>query len=407
MKYIKTFESYRQKRSEKVNEEFLGKLFGNLFNKLKQTINKVKGGKQIEEIYNKWLKQINDSITKLGITELSIFNQAPDKAPENVQPDETKAKVLSELFKKNQSNIDKIIEEIKKNAEQEMLVVLKNMGGGAKNPQLEIIIQSKISQFKLDVLNAQVDALQKVGETALSSQLKKTSEDETKKLEDITKDIDNVKPVEYKEGDMVVYLLKDKTKEEWDKLTDDQKKKIDESPAKDIVSTNKISKIDGDNFILLDKDGNPNINKTGNEIISKIESAEEVKVEYKENDNVIYLKSGKTKEDWDKLSDDQKKNVNDTPTKDIVGVNPISKINGDVVTIKGKDGNEFDKKISDIISLSDDKVGGQEDLVTDLGELKNSNPEAVKKLSSIAKLYKDPETNKDKISEIEKQLGGE
>ena len=53
-----------------------------------------------------------------------------------------------------------------------------------------------------------------------------------------------------------------------------------------------------------------------------------------------------------------------------------------------------------------EKAEGQEDLVKTLGEVKAKNPEAIKKMSDIAKLYQDPESNKDKIAEIEKQLGG-
>jgi hypothetical protein len=52
------------------------------------------------------------------------------------------------------------------------------------------------------------------------------------------------------------------------------------------------------------------------------------------------------------------------------------------------------------------KAEGQEDLVKTLGDVKTKNPEAIKKISDIAKLYQDPTTNKDKIAEIEKQLGG-
>jgi hypothetical protein len=45
--------------------------------------------------------------------------------------------------------------------------------------------------------------------------------------------------------------------------------------------------------------------------------------------------------------------------------------------------------------------------VKTLGDVKSKNPEAIKKLSDIAKLYQEPEKNKAKITEIEKQLGGE
>ncbi len=61
----------------------------------------------------------------------------------------------------------------------------------------------------------------------------------------------------------------------------------------------------------------------------------------------------------------------------------------------------------EIYKFAEEKAEGQEDLVKKLADVKSKNPEGIKKLSDIAKLYGDPETNKDKIAEIEKQLGEE
>ena len=51
------------------------------------------------------------------------------------------------------------------------------------------------------------------------------------------------------------------------------------------------------------------------------------------------------------------------------------------------------------------KVEGQDDLVNTLKDLKTKNPESLKKIDDISKLYSDPTTNKEKIDEIEKALG--
>jgi hypothetical protein len=53
------------------------------------------------------------------------------------------------------------------------------------------------------------------------------------------------------------------------------------------------------------------------------------------------------------------------------------------------------------------KAEGQDDLVNTLKDVKTKNPEAIKKLDNIAKMYQEPDKNKDKIAEIDKLIGGE
>ncbi len=84
----------------------------------------------------------------------------------------------------------------------------------------------------------------------------------------------------YKVGDKVVYLKKDKTIEDWNKIEDSKKEKLDQSPASDIVATGKITKIEGDNIKIEYKDGEF-ANKTPEQIIQKIE---EEKKDTKEED---------------------------------------------------------------------------------------------------------------------------
>ena len=75
MKYIKTFESHRNSKSvetdKPVNEEFfgaLGKMIGNLFKKAKERINKTKGGKEIEVIYQKYVDMIGKELSLCEMT---------------------------------------------------------------------------------------------------------------------------------------------------------------------------------------------------------------------------------------------------------------------------------------------------------------------------------------------------
>jgi hypothetical protein len=130
--------------------------------------------------------------------------------------------------------------------------------------------------------------------------------------------------------------------------------------------------------------------------------------DYKVGDTVVYKREKFDQAKWDALTDDDKKKPNEGKMKELqaeeIGIKKISKIEGDKISFEDAD---FTKLKADILMKSEvEKAEGQEDLVKTLGDVKAKNPEAIKKLSDIAKLYQDPDVNKDKIAEIEKQLGG-
>lgn len=129
---------------------------------------------------------------------------------------------------------------------------------------------------------------------------------------------------------------------------------------------------------------------------------------YKVGDTVVYKREKFKQEDWDKLTDDDKKKPEEGKMKELqaeqIGIKKISKIEGDKVSFEDAD---FTKEMGDILMKSEvEKAEGQEDLVKTLADVKAKNPDAIKKMGDIAKLYQDPDKNKDKIAEIEKQLGG-
>ncbi len=129
---------------------------------------------------------------------------------------------------------------------------------------------------------------------------------------------------------------------------------------------------------------------------------------YKVGDTVVYKREKFKQEDWDKLTDDDKKKPEEGKMKELqaeqIGIKKISKIEGDKVSFEDAD---FTKEMGDILMKSEvEKAEGQEDLVKTLADVKTKNPDAIKKMGDIAKLYQDPDKNKDKIAEIEKQLGG-
>ena len=86
--------------------------------------------------------------------------------------------------------------------------------------------------------------------------------------------VEGVEPAEeYKVGDSVIHLKKDKEKTEWDALTDEEKKDPEGEKAKEIVGVHKIEKIEGDNFTFKDSDNNDFI-KTKADILGKAEGAQ-------------------------------------------------------------------------------------------------------------------------------------
>jgi hypothetical protein len=128
---------------------------------------------------------------------------------------------------------------------------------------------------------------------------------------------------------------------------------------------------------------------------------------YKAGDELVYLREGKKRAEWDALTDEQKKSLTEKPTSDIVNVKKVDKVEGDKFTFTDNTGKPFVKTDEDIIMKSEGtKVEGQQDLTNTLKDLKTKNADAIQKIDDIAKLYMDPVANKAKIEEIEKAIGG-
>ena len=144
----------------------------------------------------------------------------------------------------------------------------------------------------------------------------------------------------------------------------------------------------------------------------KAKGIEEKAVEYEVGDVVVYQRKEFKEEDWKQLSDEEKSKPDEGKMKELqnkqIGIKPIKAINGDKVDFEGADGKTIPKLLSDILMKTEgEKAEGQEDLVDTLKDLKTKNPEAIKNIDAVAKLYADPEANKDKIAEIEKQTGSD
>jgi hypothetical protein len=127
---------------------------------------------------------------------------------------------------------------------------------------------------------------------------------------------------------------------------------------------------------------------------------------YKEGDSVIYLLKDKKKDDWDKLSDDQKKTPDVPPANGIVGVHKIEKIEGDTITLLDGDGKPtITKTKEDIIGKAGEKGPNAQNLAKKLGDIK-TDEEKMKKVGSYVDFINN-DANKDKVAEIEKIIGPE
>jgi hypothetical protein len=375
MKYIKQFESFRTNRNtEIVNEELLGGIL-NFFK-------------------NMWAKAVEE-IKKLG------ENPSPeqvetwvDKNPLNPQDDSYLLKgVMDEFTKKVEAN------------EQDCLDLIKN------------------------ILDPQVGSLGKQGLQTLYDGLLKSFGKEKPTL-DIVKfymeTIRNRAIKEYKYAGGPDLKIGTDAKVDDKKIIIDMKdtthlpefKKAILAAAQDNKKRKQLA-IDWVNKILVAK-LHKYVSEVKDEDVDKyIESVGKEVPEggpeggYKVGDSVMYKRDNweknKAQDVWEKLTDDEKKKPNDGKLKELIdnqsiGIKVIKTVEKDFVRFTDVD---WIKNNDEILGKVEAKAEGQEDLVKTLGDVKTKNPEAIKKISDVANLYKDPDANKDKIAEIEKQLGGE
>jgi hypothetical protein len=351
MKYIKTFESHKNS----VNEEFLGalgNLFSNLFKKYKERISKTQGGKEIEAIYQKYLKIINGEFAKSANVQLNMIAAESGKTNENVMineadgeddaPIDNDVKLDKNVLKDKKTLLDNIIKKYKEIALREMDNILKKFGGASKNPQLDIIINSKKDQFDLDFMNAQIEYMNKAGDKVQVNNMVKQRDVLIKKIDADYKDFDSRKPVEYKVGDYVIYKKDGFDQVKYDALTKEQKDKPEEDPTKEYVGVHKIEKIEGDKVTMKTDDGKEFTKLLSTEIIGKTNG-------FKVGDGVIYQKNAFDQAKYDALTQDQKDKPNEAPASTFVGSHTVEKVEGDIIHMKDNKGGDFTKTTSQII----------------------------------------------------------
>lgn len=322
MKYIKTYEDH-------INEEFVGSLLAAAKGVFKNFLNSLAAPfKNLKEEFKKGLKR-EELRRKIGDMLDSILKSSIDNI--NKAEDESAIIQMKEAFQKELD--EKIIE-----LDKEVTLVKES------SLILEGIVQDSIigGTVLLNVVKSKMDEIK----------------DEYDKKFAAAKDLSEKK----------------KSAIEWvKKIVDDSKKKmLDDKYINGLIDKYKVEKnIKGDT--------------------------------YKVGDTVIYLRQGKTKQDWEGLSEELKKDPNKT---NIANVKKISKIEGDKYYFIGKDGKEIVKTSAEIIGKAG-KVDTplNNELKDKLGKIKGDE-DKMTKIDKFVDFVSD-DTNKDKLGEIDKIIGND
>lgn len=367
MKHVRTFESWRNtKNSEKINEELLGGLlnfFKNMWNKATEELKKLGDNPSTDDI-DKWI-------------ETKIFNPAD----------------ANYLFKS-------VIDEFKKKTEantEDCLTLVSNildpetgaLGKQGLQPLYDSLLKvygknlGPIETIKFYFQKARNRAIKdykfgggpdlKIGDEGakIDPNLKKMDLADTTHLPDFKKVLQGAGEDNKKKKEVALGWV-EKT------LTPRLLKYIQEVKPEEVDEYLKSKNIEGSGG------------------------------DYKIGDTVVYKREKFNKENWDKLSEDEKKKPEEGKMKELqdeeIGIKKISKIEGDKISFEGAD---FTKEMGDLLmKVEAEKAEGQDELVKKLGDLKSKKPEDITKVGKFVDFISD-EANKDKVAEIEKIIGGE
>lgn len=218
---MKNYESFI--KDDQINEGIFGFL-KKMWNRAAAHIRKIKGGKEVEEIFNKYLDIINAEIQKKANVTLQLGGEekatskpvttkesiilkydqflneeaemesnvevSEDDKKKVVQSGEKDKQMDAKTLKEKEKIIEQIINLYKDKALKEMEQVLTKQGGAEKNPKLKIIIDNKIHEFNLKFLEAKVNFLEKAGDKTMINKVAAERDKKAKELENMWKQLD-------------------------------------------------------------------------------------------------------------------------------------------------------------------------------------------------------------------------
>jgi hypothetical protein len=148
MKYIKTFESFKFDKSDKVDEGFLGKLFGKMKNKLSMGFSKQFGSaKEVDKLMGEYKAEIMKAEgQKKNI--LVEYGKYLKSVKDGGEVDENKAKEVGANYKKAEVNFDKQLEIIK----QKFDIKFKEIMDEEENDKIKNFVTLKKLEMQQEIL---------------------------------------------------------------------------------------------------------------------------------------------------------------------------------------------------------------------------------------------------------------
>lgn len=184
MKYVRTFESFKNSKKELINEEFIGGLFKNLKNKLSLGFSKMFGSaSKVEKLMEEYKKEVMTAWTKKKDALLAVgkFQKAIKDGGEENKEEYTK---LMQNLKTVGDNYQKQKDLIKKKFDIKFEEIIKE----EKNEKIKNFINLKKIEMEQDLLQQESNAI--LGDAGLKEEDIKGN----KELEEIMKGItDKVK----------------------------------------------------------------------------------------------------------------------------------------------------------------------------------------------------------------------
>lgn len=155
MKYVKTFESFKDKKTKAINEEFIGGLFKNLKNKISLAFSKDFGNaKKADSTIEEYKKEILSVQSKKKIA-LEAYGQYVKSVKDGGEKDENQLKTLMGNIETADKNYDQQIELIKKKFD----IKFKEIVDEEKNPKIQNYINLKKIEMQQDLLNSETNSL--------------------------------------------------------------------------------------------------------------------------------------------------------------------------------------------------------------------------------------------------------
>lgn len=455
-KIVKNYENF--KNVETTNEELLGldKLttgIKNLWKKGMEKIKKIKGGKEIEDIYQKYLTLLQKEISNKAKIELSLTAASKgDTLPNPVAavpgapavPGATTGATpgvtpKKESFSNKVFEADNVDAKAKYNALTRQIPLIKQtidaymvkmdlefnkiLDKYKKEPQtvasLKSLIDIKKQEVKLAMFNSEKSYLQAIVDqvpeaktmiTKLDQDIKKISDVVSKSTDDLGslkssgKNYKDIYQIYSSDNKNVIFLLPGKDM----KLYDPKKKVSDQSEIVGVGEINALNDQNNDTSVTIkyeDKDIKMGYGKIiGQAPVENAQSDEENTEAFKSygvekpeeliGKEVYYMKDG-----FDK----------NAPSADLVGKNEVTAFDAEKgLTIKGKDEKTFEKGIDQLISMEEgDKLTGNkseeepEESKEPAEVLADLDEDTKKNVLSYADFIKNP-ANKAKADRIQK-----